>query len=96
MWKTVELITMVDGYEVPQFNGKWPFTRIFGLQEPVAVLASLLNLAANVYMINKLCKTVRIYENRNQSCKFKKLWYFMSLVSVAVWLFSFLYHAKEV
>ncbi|KAI8615042.1 Per1-like protein [Chytriomyces sp. MP71] len=35
-----------DG-EVHQFHGKWPFTRLFGMQEPASVLFSLLNAWAH-------------------------------------------------
>ena len=36
---------------VPQFHGKWPLLRLWGLQEPLSVVASLANLATNFYMV---------------------------------------------
>ncbi|KAI1637365.1 PER1 protein [Biscogniauxia mediterranea] len=35
------------GQPVTQFHGKWPFTRVLGVQEPFSVLFSLGNLAAH-------------------------------------------------
>ena len=42
MWKTVNFFTKVHNY-VPQFYGKWPFLRVFGVQEPASTIASILN-----------------------------------------------------
>ena len=43
---------------VPQFHGKWPFLRLWGLQEPLSVLASLANLATNSCMVLWFVKRV--------------------------------------
>jgi len=49
MWPTVEWF--VDaGIGVQQFYGKWPFIRLFGLQEPAAAFFSIMNLACHIVM----------------------------------------------
>lgn len=46
-------------FSVDQFNGKWPFRRIFMLQEPASVLFSLLNLVAHAVMLRRYKNCVR-------------------------------------
>lgn len=70
MWVTVDKFVRVYKYDVPQFYGKWPFVRLFGVQEPASVLASLLNLFASCYMIKKLINQVRM----SRRTPFKWLW----------------------
>ncbi|VVC98601.1 unnamed protein product [Leptidea sinapis] len=53
MWRTVQGF-LERGYTIPKFHGKWPFKRILGVQEPASTLASLLNLAAHVYMFTEM------------------------------------------
>ncbi|KAH9908990.1 Per1-domain-containing protein [Xylariomycetidae sp. FL2044] len=42
------------GQPVAQFHGKWPFTRVLGMQEPFSVLFSLGNMAAHQAGLSKL------------------------------------------
>ena len=57
MWSTVDVFTG-HGLDVPQFHGKWPFLRVFGVQEPASVLFSLMNLLANACMLRWLVRRV--------------------------------------
>lgn len=41
-WKTVEAFQRKN-WSIPQFRGKWPFIRFFGLQEPASVFFSVIN-----------------------------------------------------
>ncbi|XP_018419106.1 PREDICTED: post-GPI attachment to proteins factor 3 isoform X2 [Nanorana parkeri] len=50
MWDTVSLY-IKEGYAVPQFHGKWPFSRFLFFQEPASALASFLNGLANIMML---------------------------------------------
>ena len=50
MWQTVEEMEARHG-QIPQFHGKWPFLRVWGLQEPASVLFSVLNLLSNLCML---------------------------------------------
>ncbi|XP_019338080.1 post-GPI attachment to proteins factor 3 isoform X4 [Alligator mississippiensis] len=52
MWLTVGRYVQ-GGYKVPQFHGKWPFSRFLFFQEPASAFASLLNGLANLVMLNK-------------------------------------------
>ncbi|XP_012807999.1 post-GPI attachment to proteins factor 3 isoform X1 [Xenopus tropicalis] len=50
MWYTVSLY-LKEGHEVPQFHGKWPFSRFLFFQEPASALASFLNGVASLLML---------------------------------------------
>uniref|UniRef100_A0A183ST89 Post-GPI attachment to proteins factor 3 n=1 Tax=Schistocephalus solidus TaxID=70667 RepID=A0A183ST89_SCHSO len=54
-WWAVEAFHK-DGLPVPQFYGKWPQVRIFGIQEPASALFSLLNLFAQWHTLNSFCE----------------------------------------
>lgn len=45
MWNTITHYNLA-GRRMVQFNGKWPFYRFMGMQEPASVLFSLLNMFA--------------------------------------------------
>ncbi|XP_059127670.1 post-GPI attachment to proteins factor 3 isoform X2 [Peromyscus eremicus] len=50
MWVTVGLY-LQEGHRVPQFHGKWPFSRFLFIQEPASAVASLLNGLASLVML---------------------------------------------
>jgi hypothetical protein len=89
MWQTVDYFTEIEKRPVPQFYGKWPFIRFYGIQEPVSMIASLLNLFAHVFMIRKMVKTT------SYRSPFKSLWYLFGLVSVNAWVWSAIFHTRD-
>ncbi|XP_035753848.1 post-GPI attachment to proteins factor 3, partial [Egretta garzetta] len=50
MWLTVRLYVQ-GGHRVPQFHGKWPFSRFLFFQEPASAFASFLNGLASFVML---------------------------------------------
>ncbi|NXN91696.1 PGAP3 factor, partial [Rhinopomastus cyanomelas] len=50
MWLTVRLYVQ-GGHRVPQFHGKWPFSRFLFFQEPASALASFLNGLSSLVML---------------------------------------------
>ncbi|XP_006889453.1 PREDICTED: post-GPI attachment to proteins factor 3 isoform X2 [Elephantulus edwardii] len=50
MWFTVSLY-LQEGHRVPQFHGKWPFSRFLFFQEPASAVASFLNGMASLMML---------------------------------------------
>ncbi|KAJ2952454.1 hypothetical protein O0L34_g6762 [Tuta absoluta] len=91
MWRTVDAFEE-RGMKIPKFHGKWPFKRVLGLQEPVSVLGSLLNLVATVYMYRKLVKDKR-FTLRNSPLLY--LWHIFSAVCVNTWIWSTLFHIRD-
>lgn len=58
MWRTTSAFLSRD-WSVPQFYGKWPFKRFYGIQEPASVLFSYLNLLVHWRMIKKYRRECR-------------------------------------
>ncbi|XP_049614466.1 post-GPI attachment to proteins factor 3 [Syngnathus scovelli] len=88
MWTTVGLY-QAGGYEVPQFHGKWPFTRFLCFEEPASALASLLNGLACLLMLLRYRSTVP-----RQSPMFHTINAF-SLVSLNAWFWSTVFHTRD-
>lgn len=87
MWKTVEVYG--EQGRVPQFHGKWPFLRLWGLQEPLSVLASLANLATNSYMVLWFVKRVP------STAPMYWVWVGYGLTAVNAWVWSSVFHTKD-
>lgn len=88
MWFTVGQF-LAAGRRVPQFHGKWPFVRMWGVQEPLAALFSVLNLAANVYMLRWMVKAVP------PDAPMFKVWVMYSLTSINAWSWSTIFHTRD-
>ncbi|XP_017780018.1 PREDICTED: post-GPI attachment to proteins factor 3 [Nicrophorus vespilloides] len=88
MWRTVDAYNKRN-YKTPQFYGKWPFIRIFGVQEPASVLFSLFNFYANLQGILNFRKTVR------PDAPMFWFWHFFCIVSLNGWFWSTVFHARD-
>ena len=65
MWDTVENSYRKNKLPVQQFHGKWPFIRIFGVQEPASAFFSILNLLPHVYMLRKIIQNFTDINSRD-------------------------------
>lgn len=97
-YKCQQLVTAArvrDGEEVVQFNGKWPFVRVWGITELFSTLFSL----GNFYVNNINLKKLRFYMNLNSSDpqKVTILRQFMILVLVNLfgWTCSAVFHIRD-
>lgn len=88
MWQTVERL-QAKNLKIQQFYGKWPFIRIFGIQEPASAFFSLLNGFGHVYMILKLRKQVP------RSAPMFYAWHVYSAISIHAWFWSTVFHARD-
>ncbi|KAJ8892815.1 hypothetical protein PR048_005396 [Dryococelus australis] len=88
MWKTVDAF-MERKWDVPQFHGRWPFSRILGLQEPASVLFSFLNFCAHFYMLKVFRKEVP------KSSPMFWLWHFYAAVCLNGWFWSCIFHTRD-
>lgn len=73
-----------------QFDGKWPFTRIFGIQEVFSSFFSLLNLLPHAY--NFFLKP-QYYELAPEPLRFSLMVY--SISAINVWIWSTVFHARD-
>lgn len=87
MWKTVEAFQK-DDIAIPQFHGKWPFVRLFGIQEPASVVFSVLN---------GLCH-LRIFSYRKavpSSTPLYYVWHVVALIGLHAWTWSTIFHSRD-
>lgn len=77
------------GFEVPQFFGKWPFIRKFGMQEPASVVFSVLNFWAHLRGLRKFRKNI------SRTAPFYYMWLSFGLISLNAWLWSTVFHTRD-
>ncbi|CAI9616948.1 unnamed protein product, partial [Staurois parvus] len=88
MWDTVSLYVK-EGYSVPQFHGKWPFSRFLFFQEPASALASFLNGLANLMMLQRYRASVPA------SCPMYHTCLTFAMVSINAWFWSTIFHTRD-
>lgn len=74
---------------VVQFHGKWPFTRILGIQEPFSVLFSALNLWAHLDGLHKIRTAIPA------ASTLRPFYIVLAYVGVASWAASCLFHTRD-
>ncbi|CAF1553693.1 unnamed protein product [Rotaria magnacalcarata] len=90
MWKTVDNMEHKDE-PIVQFHGKWPFTRLLGIQEPASTLFSVLNLLSNyIFGYRVLRRSLRYGVHPLYS-----MWIMFCLISMNAWVWSTIFHARD-
>lgn len=88
MWRTVH--KFVDrGWNIPQFHGKWPFIRIFGIQEPASVVFSIFNLIGHVKGIRKFRREVP------SNAPYFRMWHVFAGICINAWIWSTVFHTND-
>ena len=76
------------GQPVQQYFGKWPFWRVFGVQEPASVLFSLANLREHMRGLRRL--------HAMQTPSWAQPWFLLvGYVSANGWVWSCVFHARD-
>ncbi|CAL8072846.1 unnamed protein product [Orchesella dallaii] len=88
MWQTVHTFQM-HNIPIPQFFGKWPFIRLWGVQEPASTVFSLVNLLSHVFGIWHLRKNVP------KDAPLIPLWYLFAAVCINGWVWSIVFHTRD-
>ncbi|XP_027728713.1 post-GPI attachment to proteins factor 3 isoform X1 [Vombatus ursinus] len=88
MWVTVGLY-LREGYKVPQFHGKWPFSRFLFFQEPASAVASFLNGLANLVMLSRYRTSVPASSPMYHTCVA------FAWVSLNAWFWSTVFHTRD-
>lgn len=87
-----------ERYEVWKYFGKWPFIRIFGMQEPMSVFLSFGNLMANTHCLGRLWTTLGMKERHAKSANahlMKVLWPIHFIMACNAWIWSTLFHSRD-
>ncbi|EPY87156.1 post-GPI attachment to proteins factor 3-like isoform 1 [Camelus ferus] len=88
MWVTVGLY-LQEGHEVPQFHGKWPFSRFLCFQEPASAVASFLNGLASLVMLCRYRASVPASSPMYPTCVA------FAWVSLNAWFWSTVFHTRD-
>ena len=86
----IEQIKKELNLPIVQYYGKWPFIRIFGMQEIASVIFSICNFIPHYqYFINKKHNNIQL------KYPFKNLWKFYSIIAMNSWIWSTIFHARD-
>ncbi|KAH0704409.1 hypothetical protein KY290_017928 [Solanum tuberosum] len=88
------------GLKPVKYHGKWPFQRVNGIQEPVSVALSALNLAMQfhgwvsffIFVNYKL----PFKPNRKPFYEYTGLWHIYSIFAMNSWFWSVVFHSRDV
>lgn len=87
-WQTVSFF-IKQGWAVPQFHGRWQFTRIFSMQEPASVFFSIFNLWAHWRGLNKFRRNV------SSTAPYFYMWQIFAGICLNAWLWSAIFHTRD-
>ncbi|KAK6460195.1 Per1-like protein [Scheffersomyces coipomensis] len=81
--------------ELYQFHGKWPFLRLYGIQEVASVIFSLGNLYVHIIGLKKILKS---YSNPNNHPRLKQQYtnlFISNFSSLSAWIMSTIFHIRD-
>ncbi|KAF9414511.1 hypothetical protein BGZ94_000365 [Podila epigama] len=80
---------LLSSKPVHQYHGKWPFYRLFGMQEPASVLFSLLNGYMHWRAWPRLKRVIP------ENYYMRRFYLGYALVGMNTWLWSAIYHSRD-
>lgn len=78
-----------NGEEILQYYGKWPFYRLFGIQEPASFVFSLMNL------FSQICGWLHYRKYVSSEYKFYVLNRTQFLINSFAWLCAAIFHSRD-
>eukprot|EP00890_Picochlorum_soloecismus_P006626 jgi/Picsp_1/789/NSC_04278-R1_per1-like family protein len=98
MW-TLEGYHREKGGKPLKYFGKWPFSRILGVQEPASVVLSVMNLVANVQcasIILRMCGSKGCVDwNGAREALSANLWIIHFILACNSWFWSAVFHTRD-
>jgi hypothetical protein len=88
----------LDASELPQFHGKWTFSRIFGIQEPASAIFSALNLLATFVAWRKYCRSVLVTDGIKSALvddSYFVITTISAILGMNAWLWSTVFHIHD-
>ncbi|KAL1324161.1 hypothetical protein HN51_034333 [Arachis hypogaea] len=83
-----------------KYHGKWPFKRIYGMQEPASVAFSALNLAMHFHgwisFFILLYYKLPLKYGKKPYYEYSGLWHIYALLSLNSWFWSAVFHSRDV
>ncbi|XVF50752.1 hypothetical protein PTKIN_Ptkin04bG0128500 [Pterospermum kingtungense] len=83
-----------------KYHGKWPFRRVFGIQEPVAVAFSALSLAIHFHgwlsFFILLNYKLPLRPDKRTYYEYTSLWHTYAILAMNFWFWSAVFHSRDV
>ena len=89
--KIITAARLQDGMSIVQFHGKWPFDRMYGIQEPASVLFSLLNFVPHLKGLRYLLR----HRNHGKNVQMRKFYIGFAVIGMNAWLWSSVFHTRD-
>ncbi|XP_048127444.1 post-GPI attachment to proteins factor 3-like isoform X1 [Rhodamnia argentea] len=91
---------MTLGGKPVKYHGKWPFLRVNGIQEPVSVALSALNLAVQFHgwlsFFILLYYKLPLRPDKKTYYEYTGLWHTYGILSMNSWFWSAVFHSRDV
>ena len=84
----IDMEKQTPGARIHQYYGKWPFWRVWGIQEPASVVFSLMNMWAHVRGGRRVFKKVK------PGHPMRKFYLGMSMININAWIWSAVFHTR--
>lgn len=88
------------GHGPVKYHGKWPFIRVYGIQEPASVAFSVLNLAMHFHgwlsFFILLYYKLPLKQTKKAYYEFSPLWHIYGFLSMNSWFWSAVFHSRDV
>lgn len=88
------------GHGPVKYHGKWPFKRVYGIQEPVSVAFSALNLAMHFHgwlsFFILLYYKLPMKQDKKAYYEYASLWHIYGFLSLNSWFWSAVFHSRDV
>ncbi|KAJ9679222.1 hypothetical protein PVL29_021224 [Vitis rotundifolia] len=83
-----------------KYHGKWPFRRVYGIQEPVSVALATLNLAMQfhgwVSFLILLYYKLPLRPDRKTFYEYTGLWHIYGILAMNAWFWNAVFHSRDV
>ncbi|KAI8390898.1 Per1-like-domain-containing protein [Radiomyces spectabilis] len=87
--QTLTTRAKLQGDRIHQFHGKWPFLRLYGMQEPASVLFSILNGLFHARYYSKMKHQL------SPQFDLKRHYLGMSVIAMNAWIWSTVFHMRD-
>ncbi|XVF12426.1 hypothetical protein REPUB_Repub08aG0117400 [Reevesia pubescens] len=88
------------GHKPIKYHGKWPFRRVYGIQEPVAVAFSALSLAMQFHgwlsFFILLNYKLPLRPDKRTYYEYTGLWHIYAILAMNFWFWSAVFHSRDV
>lgn len=97
MWAVESQSKDNESHRVQKYFGKWPFTRVLGMQEPASVLFSIMNLGMNAYCLARVVRWSTKPQKQKLSSQSRRgvLWATHFFLSCNAWIWSAVFHSRD-